>query len=153
MQQVIERTGIDPGLLDLEITETALLQEGATTVETFRRLANLGVGLVVDDFGTGFSSISYLHRYPVDRIKIDRSFVSDIGRGGQGAGISNAIIAMADSLGLGVVAEGVETEDEARQLVERGCREIQGFLISQAVTAEEFVRFLEVDEKADEEVS
>ncbi len=153
VQGILERTGMDPDKLDLEITETALLQEGPATVETFERLVELGVGLVVDDFGTGFSSISYLHRYPIDRIKIDRSFVSDIGEDGRGAGISNAILAMAESLGLGVVAEGVETEEQARHLVERGCREIQGYLISQAVTAEEFVRFLEPDEKSEEAAS
>lgn len=143
VRDTLERSGISADYLDLEITETALLKEGASTVETFERLVELGVGLVVDDFGTGYSSISYLHRYPVDRIKIDRSFVSTIDDDGNGAGICNAILAMADSLGLPVIAEGVETERQAELLIERGCCELQGFLISHAVSPDEFVRFLQ----------
>jgi len=147
VQQTIERTGMNPEHLDLEITETALLRESPATLATFERMVELGVGLVVDDFGTGFASLSYLHHYPIDRIKIDRSFVSDLGTERKGAGISNAILAMAESLDLGVIAEGVETEEQARRLIERGCREIQGYLISQAISAHDFVSFLEAREK------
>ncbi len=147
VRSILECTGTSSSFVDLEITETALLKDGPATVATFEELVSLGVGLVVDDFGTGYSSISYLHRYPIDRIKIDRSFVSSIGDNGEGAGVSNAILAMAECLGLRVVAEGVETEQQAKQLIERGCGEIQGYLISQAVTGEEFVRFLEPAEK------
>ena len=102
----------------------------------------MGISLALDDFGTGYSSLSYLQEFPIDRLKIDRSFVkslsTDVGRS-----LTGAIISMSHDLGLGVVAEGVETREQAEFLRERGCDELQGFLFSPAVPAGEFARFLE----------
>ena len=103
----------------------------------------MGVGLALDDFGTGYSSLSYLRRFPMGRVKIDRSFVNGIPTNPDDAALAAAIIAMAHSLRLSVVAEGVETREQAEFLRESGCDELQGFLFSPAVPVEEFGRFLE----------
>jgi len=102
----------------------------------------MGVGLVLDDFGTGYSSLSSLRRFPIERVKIDRSFVGDITADPDDAAMTTAILAMAQSLDLRVIAEGVETVEQADFLRRRGCHELQGFLFSPAVTPAEFVRFL-----------
>jgi len=102
----------------------------------------MGIGLVLDDFGTGYSSLSSLRRFPIERVKIDRSFVGDITADPDDAALTTAILSMAHSLQLRVVAEGVETLEQAEFLRERGCHELQGFLFSPAVPAADFVRFL-----------
>ncbi len=104
----------------------------------------MGVSLALDDFGTGYSSLSYLQEFPIDRVKIDRSFVESVSTE-VGRSLTGAIISMAKDLAIGVVAEGVETRDQAEFLLSKGCDEIQGFLLSPAVSADEFCRFLEKD--------
>ena len=141
--RVLRETGLSPVHLELEMTETAILQHDDATTAALRELDDMGVGLALDDFGTGYSSLSYLRRYPFDRVKIDRSFVGDITADPHDAALTAAILAMAQSLDLQVVAEGVETLEQAEFLRERGCDELQGYLFSRPLPAEEFTRFLE----------
>ncbi len=114
--------------MTLEITESFVIEDTQGSIETLAALKALGVQLVVDDFGTGYSSLAYLHRMPLDGLKIDRTFLREIANGGSHVAIVAAILAMAGALGLTVVAEGVETEAQHNQLLELGCRYAQGFL-------------------------
>ena len=133
---------IDPRLLELEITESVLLQDLDNTLIALQRLKDAGVSLSVDDFGTGYSSLSYLKRFPIDTIKIDRSFVKDLDTDLDDAAICAAILAMSQQLGLNVVAEGVETEEQLAFLRRHGCNQIQGFLCSKPLSAENFSAML-----------
>lgn len=142
VKEALAATGGDPTRLELEITETAFLQDSTSALAAFEELESLGVGIVLDDFGTGYSQLSYLHKYPIQRIKIDRSFIASIGETNSGAAVTQAILSLAKSLGLQVIAEGIETEEQATFLTEHGCDEIQGYLISHAVPPKEFERFL-----------
>ncbi|MBW2270737.1 MAG: EAL domain-containing protein [Deltaproteobacteria bacterium] len=142
--RVLRDSGLSPAHLELEITESTIMQEDEVTDSAFRRLDELGVGLALDDFGTGYSSLSYLRRFPIGRVKIDRSFVSGIPADADDVAIVAAIAAMAHNLLLAVVAEGVETLEQAESLRELGCQELQGYLFSPAVSAEEFEGFLEL---------
>ena len=140
---VLERTGLPPALLELEITESVLMEQAKETLSTLHRLKGLGVALAIDDFGTGYSSLAYLKRFPVDTLKVDRSFVNDAATHPDAAAIVNGIIALAHSLRLSVVAEGVETPDQHAFLAEAGCDFIQGYLLAKPLPAEEFrARFL-----------
>jgi diguanylate cyclase (GGDEF)-like protein/PAS domain S-box-containing protein len=136
VSRTLEDTGIDPGLLELEITESMLLSDEASAVEALAGLKRIGVRLSLDDFGTGYSSLSYLRRLPIDAIKIDRSFVSVLDQDADGAALTAAIVSIAKTLGLRVVAEGVEEGAQRDILAELGCDEMQGFLVSAAVPAE-----------------
>ena len=133
-------SGIEPATLELELTESHLMQDITEKAAFLNRLGDLGVGLAIDDFGTGYSSLSYLKALPVDSIKIDSSFVRDIGEDADDEAIIKAIVAMAHSLRLSVVAEGVETAAQLRGLRELGCDEYQGFIESPALPAAEFER-------------
>ncbi len=136
----IRKAGIEPPCVELELTESLLMQNVGEKAALLNRLGELGVGLAIDDFGTGYSSLSYLKKLPVDAIKIDSSFVSDIGRDPNDEAIIRAIIAMAHSLRLSVVAEGVETEAQLAALAALGCDEYQGFFASPALPPAEFER-------------
>ncbi len=136
VRRVLDESGIDAGCLKLEITESVLMSDADAVTGALRRLKDLGVELQLDDFGTGYSSLSYLHRFPVDALKVDRSFVSRIGPGGANSEIARAIVTMAHSLGMGVVAEGVETEAQAAELRSLACEYGQGFLFSRALDGE-----------------
>jgi EAL domain-containing protein (putative c-di-GMP-specific phosphodiesterase class I) len=135
--QLVAHSGIDPARYEIELTETSLLTDEPTTVENFAILRGLGFSIALDDFGTGHSSLSLLHRFKVDRIKIDRSFISDLGERPGGEAVVNAIIQLAHSFELGVIAEGVETEEQQRRLVEAGCVEFQGYLFGVPMPASE----------------
>ena len=130
-------------LLEIEITEGVILQHAAATLAILERLRTLGVRLALDDFGTGYSSLSYLRRFPIDTLKIDRSFVHDIPGDQEDSAIVSAIIMLAQSLKLDVIAEGVETEAQRDFLSARGCRRMQGFLFSRPLSAEEMAGLLE----------
>jgi diguanylate cyclase (GGDEF)-like protein len=129
-------TGLDPRLLELEITETNAMQNAPTAIQTLRELKALGVRLSIDDFGTGYSSLSYLRRFPIDTLKIDQSFIHDIGADPDAAAIASAVIALAHTLKLDVVAEGVETREQLEFLAASGCDRMQGYLLSPPVPAE-----------------
>ena len=126
--EVLATSGIEPDLLCLEVTETALMADAATAAAVLHRLSALGVHLAIDDFGTGYSSLNYLKRFPVDVLKIDRSFVDGLPSDAEDAAIVTTIIRLAESLNMEVTAEGVETIGQAEALLERGCRRAQGFL-------------------------
>jgi EAL domain-containing protein (putative c-di-GMP-specific phosphodiesterase class I) len=140
VRSVIDETGIEPENLELELTESVVMEKAEKTIETLRALKEIGLGLSIDDFGTGYSSLSYLKHFPIDRIKIDRSFVADVNRSSDGAAIVEAIISMAHSMNLKVVAEGVETGDQLRFLQERRCDELQGFHLAVPMTATDLPR-------------
>jgi len=140
--RILEETGLSPGHLELELTESAILEHEDSTIQALAELHDMGVSLALDDFGTGYSSLSSLRRFPIERVKIDRSFVGDITADADDAALTAAILAMAHSLQVRVVAEGVETREQAEFLRERGCHELQGFLFSPPVPAAEFARFL-----------
>jgi diguanylate cyclase (GGDEF)-like protein len=143
--RALRESGLSPAYLELEVTESTIMQDDAVTGAVFQELGELGVGIVLDDFGTGYSSLSYLRNLPIDRLKIDQSFVAELPGNQEDGALTAAIIAMAHSLQLSVVAEGVETLEQAEFLRELGCDDLQGFLFSRAIPAEEFARFLELE--------
>jgi diguanylate cyclase (GGDEF)-like protein/PAS domain S-box-containing protein len=135
-ERVLAETGIDPRCLKLEITETALMEQVDSASSVLTRLKSLGLKLALDDFGKGYSSLSYLHHFPFDTLKIDRSFISRIGSGGENTEILRTIIALAKGLELSVVAEGVETAGQLARLRDLGCQFGQGYLFSRPLCAE-----------------
>ncbi|WEJ72206.1 EAL domain-containing protein [Pseudomonas sp. PSE14] len=142
VRTVLEETGLPSHLLELELTESQLLDNVESVTTTFRQLREMGVKLAIDDFGTGYSSLSYLKRFPVDYVKIDQTFIRDLSQQGEDAAITRAIIAMAHSLELKVVAEGVEQAEQLRFLRAHHCDEIQGFLISPPLAAGDCLELL-----------
>ena len=134
---IIRETGVDPCSLELEFTESIIMENAERTIQTLGALKRMGVQLSIDDFGTGYSSLNYLKHFPVDRIKIDRSFVADVNRSSDDAAIVEAIITMAQSLSLKVVAEGVENSDQLHYLKTIGCDEVQGFYLAMPMPAED----------------
>jgi diguanylate cyclase (GGDEF)-like protein len=137
---ILATTRLDPRCLKIELTESTLMQNGHATIAMLDKLHAMGVQLSIDDFGTGYSSLSYLKRFPIDQIKVDRSFVTNIMSDPNDAALASAIIAMSHSLGIQTIAEGVETEAQLKFLHERNCDQIQGYLISRPLPATEFSR-------------
>ena len=150
VEQILFDTGLSTADLELEITESCILDQSANIVAGIGALSALGIGFALDDFGTGYSSLSALQRFPIDRLKIDRSFVSGIGDSESDEALTSAVVALANRLGLEVVAEGVETEAQARVLTELGCQELQGYLFSKPLPAEDCEAFLERAEKVED---
>ena len=142
VQRGLNETGIDPTCLELEITESLLMDDFSQSSGILTELKKLGVRVSVDDFGTGYSSLSYLKHFPVDQLKIDQSFVKDIVTEPGDAAITQAIVTMAHGLGLGVIAEGVEDEQQLAILREQNCDEIQGYYFSEPLSAEHMTSFL-----------
>lgn len=139
VSEVLNESGIAASSLQLELTESVMMMESDRIIEDIQQLKSLGVGLALDDFGTGFSSLSYLHRLPLDKLKIDRSFVRDMIDDPADMAITHAIINLGKTLGLRVVAEGVEHVEELKVLKELCCEEIQGYLITQPLSGQAFV--------------
>ena len=139
---ILEETGMDPTLLELELTESVLMKHAESAAAILRTLRDRGVQVAVDDFGTGYSSLSYLRKFPIDALKIDQSFVGQITAAGDDASIVTAVISMAQSLRLRVVAEGVETLEQLEFLQAQRCDEAQGYYFSRPVPALEFARLL-----------
>ena len=142
VQRVLSDTGLAPNRLCLEITESSLMREAGQGSAEMARLKALGVELSMDDFGTGYSSLSYLHHFPVDELKVDRLFISRLDRTGRDRHLVQAIVGMAQALGLSVVAEGVETDEQLQFLGELGCDLAQGYLFAPAVSADELMALL-----------
>lgn len=142
IRSVLDDTGMPPELLELEITESMLVENPDAMGAILRQLAEFGVRFSMDDFGTGYSSMAYLKRLPIQMLKIDRSFIMDIGRDGQDEAIAKGIIALAHSLNMEVVAEGVEEEEQLRFLENSGCDLLQGYWFSKPLTAEAMEIFL-----------
>jgi predicted signal transduction protein with EAL and GGDEF domain len=136
-------TGMDPCNLELELTETVLMEDAESAMQTLRALKDIGVQLAVDDFGVGYSSFSYLRKFPLDALKVDRSFINDISSNPDNAMILSALINIGKSLKHRVVAEGVETEEQLHFLQQEGCSEGQGYFFCRPVIAEKFAEFLE----------
>ncbi|MEM6705892.1 MAG: EAL domain-containing protein [Acidobacteriota bacterium] len=144
--KALERAGLEGRFLEIEVTERIALSGEEPAMEDLRRLRRRGIGVALDDFGTGSASLSYLRQLPLTRMKIDRSFVSSVTSDPREAHLTSAIVAMAKSLGLAVVAEGVETEPQAEYLRTIGCDELQGYLLGRPVSAEEFEELLRHDQ-------
>jgi diguanylate cyclase (GGDEF)-like protein len=142
VQEILDETGLDPSRLELEVTETSVMKNDQKTLEALQELRKIGVRLAVDDFGTGHSVLTYLRDFPLNTLKIDRSFINGVATEGKDAAITSAVIAMAHRLDLRVVAEGVETEDQLSFLTQHDCDECQGFLFSRPVPASEIGEIL-----------
>ena len=142
VKEILQETNLEPSILELEITESVLMDDADRTIDTLNRLKAVGVQLAIDDFGTGYSSLSYLKQFPIDRLKIDRSFIKAITASADDRAIACAVISMADNLNLRVTAEGVETVGQMNVLQEENCNEAQGYYISRPMPAEDAGRFL-----------
>jgi diguanylate cyclase (GGDEF)-like protein/PAS domain S-box-containing protein len=142
VSEALKESGLDPDRLDLEITETIAMENADQAIATMRRLKSLGVNMTLDDFGTGYSSMSYLKRFPLDTLKIDRSFVRDI-RDPKDAAVVRSVISLAHGMNLKVVAEGVETREQIVFLKAHQCDAVQGYLYSRPLAVEDFTRFLQ----------
>ncbi|PCI51178.1 MAG: sensory box/GGDEF domain/EAL domain-containing protein [Alphaproteobacteria bacterium] len=133
---------LDPRGLELEITEGMVIGDTDAVAAKLEVLANMGISLAIDDFGTGYSSLAYLKRFPVHQLKIDRSFINDIAEDHDDAAITDAIIRLGHSLGLSVVAEGVETREQAKILRQKGCDVLQGYFFSKPIPVDEFEQWV-----------
>jgi len=143
ISETLEKTGLSPEYLGIEITESVIMQDVKSTITKLKQLHDMGICLSIDDFGTGYSSLSYLKLFPIDFLKIDRSFVFNITSDSTDAAIAASVILLAHSMELKVVAEGVETSEQMELLRGQGCDYVQGFLFSKPLAAEEFVPFFE----------
>ena len=142
LAEIIRSTGIDPGILELEITESMVMQDPEQAVKLMENLRAMGVRLTIDDFGTGYSSLGYLKRFPINSLKVDRSFVRDLPHSTDDIAITRAVIAMAHSLQMNVIAEGVELKEQFDVLRKEGCDEFQGYLCRPPLIEEDLIRFV-----------
>jgi EAL domain-containing protein (putative c-di-GMP-specific phosphodiesterase class I) len=142
IETVLSDTGLPPDSLEIELTESLFMSDVAQAVELMHKMKGLGINLSIDDFGTGYSSLSYLSRFPIDVLKIDRSFVNDISDDVNDAAIVASIIALAHNLKLAVIAEGVETPEQLHYLRHHGCDEMQGYYFSKPLAAGDFEALL-----------
>ena len=138
----IARSGVDPSRIELELTESMLMQDAREAIRTLEDLSGLGAKLAIDDFGTGYSSLSYLKQFPVDRLKLDQSFVRQMTTNHSDAVIARATINLGHSLGLEVIAEGVETEDQYEYLRAEGCDVVQGYLFGKPMAPDDLAAVL-----------
>ena len=143
VSRILRETGLDPSCLHLEITETTAMSDAPATVSTLESLKALGVRLVIDDFGTGYSSLSYLQRFPVDYVKIDRSFVGDLERAPEAIALVSGMIGLAHALGIEFIAEGVERAGQLERLEAMGCDMAQGYYFSGPLPGEAMGALLE----------
>jgi EAL domain-containing protein (putative c-di-GMP-specific phosphodiesterase class I) len=138
VHSILLETGLSPNRLELEITEGVLISDSDNAISILHKLKTLGLRIAMDDFGTGYSSLSYLHSFPFDKIKIDKSFISNLDRNTQSIAIVRAVLALGRSLNLPVLAEGVETQAQLDVLVNESCREVQGFLIGKPLPIRDY---------------
>jgi len=144
---ILEETGVSPDSLEIELTESAIMQDVDFTIKMLKAFKSLGIMISIDDFGTGYSSLSQLKRFPIDSLKIDRSFIANITTNADDRAIVIAIISMAHSLGLNIIAEGVETEAQLALLSEQGCQEMQGYLFSKPLPPDLLEKLLQEDKE------
>jgi EAL domain-containing protein (putative c-di-GMP-specific phosphodiesterase class I) len=142
LRRLLQDTGMDPALVELEVTERVIVEGMGEARATLDQVAALGVGIAIDDFGTGYSGLAYLKRFPIDTVKVDQSFVHDLTVDPDDAAIVTAIVAMAKSLGIDVVAEGVETEQQLQYLRDLGCNRAQGYFLARPMSAREVTKLL-----------
>ncbi|HKW37492.1 MAG TPA: EAL domain-containing protein [Burkholderiales bacterium] len=142
LAEILRSTGAEPGILELEITESMVMQDPDQAVKLMQNLRAMGVRLTIDDFGTGYSSLGYLKRFPINSLKVDRSFVRDLPHSADDIAITRAVIAMAHSLQMNVIAEGVELKEQFDVLRDEGCDEFQGYLCRPPLVEEELIRFI-----------
>jgi EAL domain-containing protein (putative c-di-GMP-specific phosphodiesterase class I) len=142
IETVLQETGLEAQALEVEVTESMVMHDPQRAAVILERLKEMGIAIAIDDFGTGYSSLSYLKRFPIDYIKIDQSFVRGIPRDAEDVGITNAIIAMAKTLDVSLIAEGVDNAEQLAFLKQGGCNEVQGYLISSPMPADALRRFL-----------
>ena len=142
LAEIIESTGIDPEILELEITESMVMRDPEQAVKLMQNLRAMGVRLTIDDFGTGHSSLGYLKRFPINSLKVDRMFVRDLAHSADDIAITRAVIAMAHSLQMNVIAEGVELKEQFDVLRKEGCDEFQGYLCRPPLTEDDLIRFV-----------
>jgi EAL domain-containing protein (putative c-di-GMP-specific phosphodiesterase class I) len=142
IEEIIRKTGFDPQFLELEITESQIMKNPRSTINILKNIKALGVTISIDDFGTGYSSLSYLKRLPIDKLKIDKSFVQDISNNEDDTAIVKTIIVLAQSLKLKLIAEGVETLEQKDFLIKAGCPNMQGYYYSKPLCADEYRQFL-----------
>jgi EAL domain-containing protein (putative c-di-GMP-specific phosphodiesterase class I) len=145
VRRILAETGLEPGCLELELTESVLMQHAESTGSTLKALKAMGVHLSVDDFGTGYSSLSYLTQFPIDTLKIDQSFVHKMLRNANDASVISAVISMGRNLNQRVIAEGVETEEQLRFLQARQCNEGQGYYFSHPLNTEDFAKYVKTN--------
>lgn len=138
IDEVLVETGLEPERLELEITEGVMITDFDRTMLVLHRIKALGVRIALDDFGTGYSSLSYLHMFPLSTLKIDRSFVANLGVASEAAAITRAVIALGHALGIEVIAEGVETREQLDFLIDEGCNYMQGYMLGRPLPAEQY---------------
>lgn len=146
VETALTESGLEPDLLELEITENSFIEQDSIALNILNSLKNMGISMSIDDFGTGYSSLSYLKCFPVDGLKIDQSFIRDVITDNDNAAIVKAIIAMAHSLNLTIVAEGVETKEQKQFVEETGCQYMQGYLFAKPMKASEFLQLLVLEQ-------
>jgi len=142
VSSALESANLEPTYLEIELTESAVMHNAAASAAILEQLSRLGVHISIDDFGTGYSSLNYLKRFPLDKLKIDRTFIKDVVANPEDAAIVHAIISLAHSLRLKVIAEGVETEQQLEFLRSLGCDQYQGFFCSPAIQPEAFAEMM-----------
>jgi EAL domain-containing protein (putative c-di-GMP-specific phosphodiesterase class I) len=142
IEAVLAKTGLPPQCLEIEITEGTLIEQTSSFVDILKNLKSLGVKVAIDDFGTGYSSMSYLKHFPIDNLKIDKSFVWELEQDAANQAILKAIVALGHNLGLNVIAEGVETESQRDFLMSIGCDEMQGYLYSKPLPLDAIERLI-----------
>ena len=138
VMEILKETGLKPVHLEMEITESSAMQDPDFTIAILKKFTEMGIEIAIDDFGTGYSSLAYLKRFPLQKLKIDRSFIQDLNHKEESQAIVSAIIAMSRNLGLKVLAEGVETKQQFDYLKQQGCEQIQGYFFSPPLRAEKF---------------
>ena len=142
INQILKDTNLDPRWLELELTESSIMKDPEEAIEKLHELKLMGIKVAIDDFGTGYSSLNYLKRFPIDTLKIDKSFVADVCKDRHDTSIVRAIINLGHALDLNVIAEGVETREQLQYLTALGCDAVQGFLFSKALSVKAFEELL-----------